>query len=222
MIDDLKKSFCILGYPGSGKGAQSEYIARTFNLFHIDIGERLRRITREDSSFARGINFSVHRENALVPDEVIRYVLHQVWNQDIQSGVIIDGAPRRLGQKAIIEEVARERGAEILGVLFLSVDVDKITKRIQNRVSCSVCNIWYIVGKDVFEEQLICPKCSGVLKHREDDTPEGIKRRVAIFERETMPVVEVYRQEKKLIEISANGSLQETQVLVHKALEPYF
>ncbi len=221
-MGNLKKSFCILGYPGSGKGAQSEYIARSFGLFHIDIGERLRRITREDSSFAKDINFSVHRENTLVPDEVIRYVLRQVWNHDVRSGVIIDGAPRRLGQKAIVEEVARERGAEIVGVLFLSADLEKITERIRNRVSCPICNIWYIVGKDVSEKKLICPKCNGILKHREDDTPRGIKRRVAVFERETMPVIEAYRREKKLIEISANGSLQETQLLVDNALKPFF
>lgn len=218
-MNNLKKCFCILGYPGSGKGAQSEYLSRKYGLFHIDIGEQLRKISRKKSPFGKDVDHSVHRENSLVPDVVVRDVLSRAWNSSIPYGVIIDGAPRRLEQKSIIEDIARERGAEISGIILLNVDPDRVIERIRNRVSCLGCNKWYIIGKDIDQNYPLCPKCGMKLEHRLDDTPEGIQRRIVVFEKETKPVISAFRREGKLIKVSANGSIEDVRRILDKEME---
>lgn len=217
-----KNFFCILGYPGSGKGVQSKYIAQIYGLSHIDIGEQLRKIARENSSLGKDTALCIHGEKSLVPDDLVGRVLDRVWTKDNDQGVIIDGAPRRLSQKSLVEQLGKERDARMCGVIFLSADKNKLLERIQNRVVCLACNAWYIAGKDVSQDCPVCPKCGAALSRREDDSPDGLKRRIQIFEEETLPVVEAYRKEGKLIEADANRSIEEVSAAIQKKLDPFF
>ncbi|QQS61561.1 MAG: nucleoside monophosphate kinase [Candidatus Moraniibacteriota bacterium] len=200
-------SVVLLGPPGSGKSAQALCLSKFFQLKHVDIGMELRKVAQEDTPQGKEIYNYMYKEHSLISDEIIENLLQNdiCKRSECRRGIILDGAPRRIGQIERIEKILQKQEIPLLRVISLSVKKESLIKRIKHRYFCPRCFSFYIEGKDIQNAQKdLCPRCQYPLMKREDDTLEGVEKRLNIFEEETLPVIEEYRRKKILLEIDGD------------------
>lgn len=201
----------VLGPQGSGKGTQAELLAKKYNLEHIDIGGTLRQVAKMRTPFGEKIQKIINVEKSLVPDEILNDILKLKINSlPREQGIIFDGVPRTLSQAEFLDNLLLEAGRKIDKVFFVNIPEGETMKRISKRWMCEKCKSILIMGEDIESGTDKCPGCGGNVYQREDDTPEGVKKRLAIFQKETMPVAEYYKEKNKLVEI--NGEQEVTDV----------
>lgn len=197
----------ILGPQGCGKGTQAELLKEKLDLFHIEMGLALREVAREDSELGKMVNEVINVKRELVGNDLVEEVL---WNALQKNGeqkdIILDGAPRRLDQIALIEKVLEKKGKKLDRVIYINIPETDSVLRISKRYECSVCHTRLILGKDIKNPTDPCHECGGRIEQRADDTPDGVRKRLAIFREETLPVINHYRQTGKLLEVDGTKS----------------
>jgi len=198
----------ILGPQGSGKGTQAEKLAREFSLEHVDMGKFLREAASLDSDLGREINEIINVRKELVSDEILKKVLH-IKLADIArgKGIVFDGVPRRKDQLKYFENAILEFGRKIDRVVVINISGNESVKRISKRMVCENCKKGYV--KDTINENKQCENCGGKIVQRIDDTPEGVIKRLNIFQEETMPVIECFREKGLVLEIDGEKSPEE-------------
>lgn len=201
----------ILGPQGSGKGTQADLLIKKYGLSHVDIGLALRNVAKAATPLGEKINEIINVRKELVSDHVIAEVLeHELSQIPAKSGVILDGAPRRVGQIDEVENAFKKSGRRIDKVIHVHIPETESVIRISKRYNCTQCQMHLILGKDVHNGDEACPSCGGRIEQRPDDTVAGVRKRLHVYRDETLPVVEHYRQQKKLVEV--NGLQRVDQV----------
>jgi adenylate kinase len=181
----------IFGAPGSGKGT---YASRSQGRLGVDViamGDIFREIMTEDSELGRQVKGYVEK-GLLVPDDVVNAVLKQrLAKVPSEKGFILDGYPRTIVQAKTLEEITK-----IDVVILLMVPDWIIIERLSSRRICKNCGTVYNVRFLKPKVEGICDKCGGQLYQRSDDTPEVIKKRLQLYEEQTQPIVQVFRERK--------------------------
>ncbi|KKQ51064.1 MAG: Adenylate kinase [Parcubacteria group bacterium GW2011_GWD2_38_11] len=199
----------IFGPQGSGKGTQADLLAEKYNLAHIETGQIFREIGRENSDLGRKIkDLNDHKE--MIPDEVTVEVLKE--KMEIISpevGIILDSAPRTLGQVAPVEKMLQELSRSIDKAIYITLPYEESIARITKRYACTVCYRHFVLGKHIEGREDPCPTCGGPVMQRGDDTPDGVAKRLKTFYEVTVPVIEKYRERGLLIEVDGNKSVEE-------------
>lgn len=197
------RAYILLGPPGSGKSTQADIFKREFGSAHVDIGSALRRAASEPTPIGEMLDEIIHEKHELVPDGVVRSVLEgELRKTGEDQSVIIDGAPRRASQIRDTISALISTGKLLSGVIFIGLSEEESVRRISRRFSCSSCGEKLILGKDIETKDAMCPKCGGKISQRADDTPEGVRTRWNVFHDETLPVLEHFSREGKLIRVS--------------------
>lgn len=198
----------LLGPQASGKGTQAKLLAEEFNLVHLELGNILRQMKREQSALGQKIGQIIDR-GKMVPFEIIvKIVKKRIQSVSSEQGIIFDGTPRRLQEILPLEGALNKNGREITHVFFIKISEKEVVRRLSKRYSCQSCGKILIVEKEKQKKGLRCPSCQGLLERRQDDTPQAIKKRLALYQEKTLPVVEHYRQQGKLIEINGEQSME--------------
>ena len=199
----------ILGPQGSGKGTQAERLAQKFQLEHVDMGKTLREVAKQDTPLGKEIYNVQNITQTLVSDEVFKEVLAlKLGSLPREQGLIIDGAPRNLDQARHVEKLLQQFGRHIDKMIFVNISYEESVRRVSQRWICNACQATLIMGKDVFEENKVCLKCSGSISQRSDDTSVGIKKRLEVFEKETVPVIEYFRNKNLVVEVDGSQSIE--------------
>lgn len=208
----------ILGPQGSGKGTQAELLAKKFKLEHIDMGRYLREAASLKTSLGREINEIINIKKELVSDRILKKVVEiKLKELPREQGIVFDGVPRNKNQLVYVEEVITEVGRKINLVIALDLSEAESIERIAARRVCSQCKKVYILGKDQEAKSGICSQCGGLVVQRVDDTPEGVKKRLRIFKEETLPIINYYQKQDKLIKIDGDQSIEKVfQSIVKK------
>lgn len=198
----------IFGPQGSGKGTQADLLAEKYNLSHIETGQIFREIGREDSELGRKIKeLNDHKE--MIPDEITVEVLRKYLEKvPVGTGVILDSAPRTLGQIAPIEKMLKELNRGVDKAIYIKLPYDESVARITKRYACTVCYRHFVLGKHIFGTEDPCPTCGGPVMQRGDDTPDGVAKRLKTFYDVTVPVIENYREKGLLIEVDGNQPVE--------------
>jgi adenylate kinase len=199
----------IFGPQGSGKGTQADKLAEKFNLEHIETGLIFREIARENSELGKTIkNLNDHKE--MIPDEITVEVLKE-FLQKIPSnqGLILDSAPRTVGQIDLVEKLLEELGRPIDRAIYIKLPMEESIARISKRYACTVCYRHFVIDKHIKSSDDPCPTCGGPIMQRGDDTPEGIAKRLKTFYQVTVPVIEHYKEKGILIEVDGHKSVEE-------------
>jgi adenylate kinase len=200
----------ILGPQGSGKGTQAEMLAKKFNLEHIDMGKFLREVAKKDTSIGREVYEIQNVTNTLVPKRILEEVFTiKLNNIPREQGIIFDGFPRNIDQMEYFEKALEQFGRHTDAVIFITLDVKKTVERISKRRVCEKCKTVYILGKDIKNEKDSCKDCGGKIIQRIDDTEAGVKKRLEIYRKETMPVIEAYKKQGVLVEINGDQTIEQ-------------
>lgn len=211
----LPKNYIILGPPGSGKSTQATILKKKLGLTHIDIGGELRRLAESDTDLGVIINEVINIKKELVSDGLIGDVIaHILKSLPEESGVLIDGAPRRVSQIDEVVEALQQKGRSITRVIFLMIPLEVAVERISRRWLCLSCQAPYIDAK----EGNSCTICGESIGQRKDDTPLGVEKRYRVFMEETLPVVEYFESKNLLIHLDASLPSEEISHILQEQL----
>jgi len=199
----------LLGPPGAGKGTQAKLLSEKLGIPHISTGDIFREKVKQDNQEADNLR-RILKEGSLAPDEItIKIVRERLAMPDAEKGFILDGFPRNIEQAKLLDDFLARRGNKVEAVIDFVLDEGEIVKRLSNRLTCTDCKKVYNVHYSPTKESGKCDFCRGELARREDDHPEVIKKRLNVYKEATAPLVEFYREQKKLKEIEALGSIEQ-------------
>jgi adenylate kinase len=208
----------LLGPPGAGKGTQAKVLQERFNVCQISTGDILRKAVAEQTPL--GIKASGYiQSGALVPDDVIVDLVAERLNEkDCERGFILDGFPRTVSQAESLDEILKRRGLTLDCVLSVQVPHRMIVDRLAGRRTCKSCGALYHATFDPPTKERVCDRCGGELYQREDDREEAIVTRLSVYETQTLPLVDYYRQRGILGLIDGVGEVKEVSHRIMQAL----
>ena len=198
----------LLGKPGAGKGTQAPRIAKALGVPILATGDVLRAAVREGTK--RGLEAKAYMDRGdLVPDEVILAIIKEVVaGEGARNGTVLDGVVRTTPQAEGMERVLRDLGRKIDAVLFFDIEDDEIVRRLSGRVVCEKCQN-PVTGMQPGDE-CVKPGCDGHLVRRSDDEPEAVRNRLAVYMRQTAPVLDWYRGNgTRIATVDATGTQDE-------------
>ncbi len=200
----------LLGPPGAGKGTQAKLLCEKFNIPHISTGDILRVEVRENSPLGHKVAELV-KTGELVPDEiVVEVVMNRLMKSDAQGGFILDGFPRTLNQAEQLNTALSRLNLSIDLVIYFKTTPEVSIRRLSGRRVCKNCGAnFHLINKPPKKEN-ICNLCAGKLILREDDKEETVKRRLAIYQRQTANLIDCYRKSGKLRQVC--GDLEAGEV----------
>ncbi|MBE6796746.1 MAG: adenylate kinase [Ruminococcaceae bacterium] len=205
----------LLGAPGAGKGTQAEVICEKFNIPAISTGNILREAIKNGTEM--GLKAKSYIDNGnLVPDEVVIGIIKdRLAEDDCKNGFILDGFPRTIPQAEALDSM----NIGIDCALSIEVADEKIMQRLSGRRVCLTCGATYHVDYKKPAKEGICNNCGAELVQRNDDKPETIADRLAVYHSQTEPLKDYYKKAGKLITVEGQEEVKDTTRLVLAALE---
>jgi adenylate kinase len=185
----VKVNAIIFGAPGSGKGTYASRLQAKLGVDVIAMGDIFREILKEDTPLGRKVKGYVEK-GLLVPDEIVIDVLKQRLAQvPKEKGFILDGYPRTIEQAKALEEIAK------IDVILLQMVPDWIIiERLSSRRICRNCGAVYNIRFLKPKVENVCDRCGGALYQRSDDNPEVIKKRIQVYQEQTSPLLQHYKE----------------------------
>jgi len=209
----------MLGAPGAGKGTQADILCQELNLPHIASGDLLRQALEKKTELGL-LAKSYMEEGKLGPDEiVIKMILERINLSDCVSGCLFDGFPRTLKQAEALDRALTERGKSIDKAIYIRVPQEEIVRRLSGRWICRSCQTPYHFISAPPKMQGKCDKCGGELYQRPDDKEETVRKRLKIFFAQTVPILDYYKEQDKLIEINGTLGIQDVAKRINSALK---
>jgi adenylate kinase len=182
----------LLGPPGAGKGTQAERLVTDFDLPYYATGNILRAAIEDESELGREAKEYVDRGD-LVPDELIcRVIEERLDSGEADDGFLLDGFPRTIGQAEMLERALDDRGRSLTAVLLIEVSDDEVVRRLSGRRTCVKTGHVYHVEFDPPKNEGICDQDGSRLIQRDDDKPETIRNRLAVYHQQTEPLIAWY------------------------------
>ena len=215
----LPRFIVLLGPPGVGKGTQAALLEKALGIPHVASGDLFREAIKQGTELGRLAKSYMDR-GELVPDEVtIAMVRQRLAEPDCQRGAILDGFPRTIEQAEALEAALAEEGKAINVVLYIKASEETLLARLAGRWTCRQCGAVYHSLFDPPKEAGKCDRCGGELYQRPDDTPETQRRRIQVYLAQTAPLIDYYRRKGLLVEIDGEGSIEEVQAELMRAIE---
>lgn len=181
----------LFGPPAAGKGTQAKRLVQQRGMVQLSTGDMLRAAVASGSQLGLKVKDDLARGELVTDEIVIALIEERLPQAEAAGGAIFDGFPRTLAQAEALDEMLAKRGSAIDRVVRLKVDDAALMERITRR----------------FAEQ-----------GRPDDNPETFKDRLAVYNRNTAPLLPYYRAQGKLTEIDGMGSVEQVAAEIDRAL----
>lgn len=190
----------MLGAPGTGKGTVASMLEEKIGIKQVSTGDIFRKNIKEGTELGKIAEEYISKGN-LVPDEItIGIVKNRLEEDDVRSGIILDGFPRTVKQAEELDKILSKKGKKVDMVLNLTTPEEEIIERIVNRRVCSnqACKTVFNVTLNPSKVEGICDKCGSKLVQRKDDNVETVKTRINNYMEQTEPLVKYYEEKKVL------------------------
>ena len=172
----------IFGPPGAGKGTQSKFIVKKYNLYQLSTGELLRNEIKNKTKLGSQIS-SLMNSGELVSDKIVGNLIEKFISNDIyKHKIIFDGYPRTLIQAKNLDALLKKYKQKIDIVLKLSVSLETVKKRILERQT---------------------------VEKRADDNEQVAIKRYKTYEKSSEQVLEYYKQSNLLKVVNGEATISE-------------
>ena len=195
----------MLGAPGAGKGTQAAILNQKLGIPTISTGNILRAAVKDGTAI--GLKAKEYMDHGhLVPDEVIIGIINErLQAEDCKKGYILDGVPRTIAQAQGLEAL----GGRIGHVISIEIEDAVIETRMSGRRVCSACGASYHIAANPPKTEGTCDLCGGELMVRQDDTPETVRRRLAVYHQQTEALKDFYQKLGKLRLVEGNQPIED-------------
>ena len=210
----------LLGAPGSGKGTQSQRLAKKYGVPQVSSGDLLR------DAVARATPLGSRAKKAmdageLVSDDIVLALIRERLNKaDARRGFILDGFPRNIAQAQSLSEMLAQIGRPIEAVVLMDIDASVLMRRLTGRRSCPRCGRLFNIYTSPPDANTPC--ADGGHQHelvqRPDDNEETIRNRLDVYTAQTRPLIEHYRACELLRTVNAEGEIDEVSRRLEHAL----
>jgi adenylate kinase len=208
----------LLGPPGAGKGTQADRLVTDFGLPYLSTGILLREAVAEASEL--GKEAKAYMENGeLVPDELIsRAVAERMESGETDQGFLLDGFPRTVGQAEVLDGILDEQGRELTAVLLIEAPDDEVVRRLSGRRTCAKGSHVYHVEFDPPKHEGVCDQDGSRLIQRDDDRPETVRKRLAVYHDQTEPLIDWYEEKGLLMRFDGQRTPDEVHARIRATL----
>ena len=208
----------LLGPPGAGKGTQAKSISNRYSIPHISTGDIFRKNISENTPL--GIEAKSYMDNGqLVPDEVtINMVKDRLQQDDCKNGYLLDGFPRTVHQAEALDNFLTDREESIDTALLIEVPKEFILERMTGRRVCPSCGASYHIKFNPPTNDGKCDLCGSDVIQRKDDTEETVKERLDVYENQTQPLIDFYKNKKQLSVVDGTQAINEVFESICKIL----
>jgi adenylate kinase len=182
----------ILGAPGAGKGTQAVAIARDLGIPHISTGDMLRAAVAAETPVGLKAKAIMDAGRLVGDDIVIGISEDRLAQDDASKGFILDGFPRTAAQAEALDALLERLGSALDCCLALTVDTEEVVARLLKRAE---------------------------IEGRADDNEETIRERMRVYDQQTAPLLDYYRERGLLREVEGMGSVEEVAEAIRRALE---
>lgn len=210
------KRFILVGAPASGKGTQSSFLSENYQLKPLSTGALLRAEIEQGTTL--GLEAKKYMDAAMfVPDEVVNGIVSKWLGDNKELGCLLDGYPRTVAQAQTLDTELTAMGMEVDIVIYLNVSLELIQARMIKRKACPAC------GETTHQGEEACPKCGGGMIVRSDDNPEAFAKRWKDYTALTVPVIEHYQTQGKVVQIDVveEGEPADVSQRIAKAIREY-
>jgi len=210
-----------VGPPGAGKGTQSAIISdRWPDIAHIAPGDIFKDMRYQDTPLARRVTALIGN-GQFAPNEVTLEVMREAIQARMErySGMILDGFPRNLVQAEAFEKLRHELWPHIpMKAVYFDSRRDLLMERLIERVVCTKCHRSFHLRFCPFSPDEC--NCGGAyLKKRDDDRPEIIQKRFAIYDEVTAPLVGYYAERGMLLRVDASLSISQVSAQLFEIVQ---
>jgi adenylate kinase len=207
----------LMGPQGVGKGTQAKTLAQAFSLPIVATGDMLRDVAREETDLGRQV-----RENQaagqLVSDEILAGVIgKRTSKEDCLGGYILDGFPRTLTQAQLLERIAIDQGHHI-SVIKIDAPTELLYQRLAGRLTCTKCGAIYNVNSKPSRQEGVCDIDGAPLFTRSDDNETAIAHRLALYEKNTRPLLDYFAETGRLSTVDGTGRPEDVAARIAAAV----
>jgi adenylate kinase len=173
---------------------------------HVSTGDMLRAEVAAGSELGKSAQKYMEAGD-LVPDEVmIGMIVTRLSDAGEGAGILLDGFPRTVTQAEALDAALESQGGSIDLAVNIEVGREELVTRLGGRATCKNCQTPYNLNSAPPSRSGICDKCSGEVTQRADDRPEAVRNRLAVYDRQTAPVVDYYKGRGKLTVVNGAQS----------------
>ncbi|EMR14452.1 MAG: nucleoside monophosphate kinase [Sweet potato little leaf phytoplasma] len=191
----------LIGPPATGKGTQAIILSKYFNIPHISTGDIFRKNLQLNTDLGKSANSYIEK-GFLVPDYITNAMIKEnLLKDENKKGFILDGFPRNSLQAIFLNNFLQQQNIILTKVIYFNSDIKILQKRILGRRICPKCREIYHLETKKPKKNGICDKDNAILIQRKDDNLVTFNERLAIYQKETYPLIEQYRQQNQLLEI---------------------
>ncbi len=197
----------IMGAPGAGKGTQAAKLAAKYNLVHVSTGDIFRSLNEMTDLGQQVRRFM--KAGKLIPDDLTNRLVEErlECNDCMDNGWILDGYPRNVEQAQNLDVFTNIIRRQLTCVLNIHVPAEKLIERAIGRRICKNCGATYHVKFNPSKVADVCDFCGGQLYQRADDTAETMKNRLSVYEKNTRPLIDYYKQAGIYAEIDGTQTI---------------
>lgn len=198
----------IFGPPGVGKGTQAKILAEEVKAKHISTGDILREAVKNGTNVGMKAK-EIMEKGELVPDEIMGLLVEDALSNAADTGFILDGFPRTINQAIILEPILDKLSHQKIFFIRMMADPDIIVERLTSRRVCSKCG--FIINLKLNDDLSTCPNCEAAdsFIKRKDDDEMVIRNRLKVYENNTVPVLDYYKDKVEIISVDGTNSVEE-------------
>ncbi len=211
----------LMGAQGSGKGTQAALLGPELKLTRIATGDMFRAEIGSGSPLGVELRAILDRGD-LVPDDLtnsivrgrIAHLVETRANGEGVEGALFDGFPRTDVQARALDDILADLHETVTSVIEIDVPRDVLIRRLSGRRICVGCGAVTHVESSPSSGEVICDRCGGQVIQREDDKPDAISRRLALYDQETAPLLDYYASQGKLTQVDGDRAIDDVHVSI--------